>query len=931
MQSHTRLLIAAAAASLLFSAHGVVLAQATPSASAQQSPAVIAALLQQGRYWQIRQPERASEAWKKLLAVQPGNAEALSGLGRVALDAKKPAEARGYLDQLRAAHPGSVELVELEQAIDIASSTGQADLDDARILLRQKRMEEAAQKYKTLFKGREPQGRLGVEYYSVLGYTATGREEALAGLRRLQRADPNNSQIPVTIASLQLHSLDTRLNAMRSLAALSKRQDVGGEAAEHLRDSLGWLGSPPPAAYASLFREYLAANPDDTELREQLAGRGTKLPGQGVPQVRNARGGRTAGTGAPRTNAGTAVAQAPRKIAPQALYTTDGYAEIQNKAYEKADADFAAALKIDPNFADAVGGMALLRFRQQRFAESRRYAQEAFRLDGQQGWKILLDTVSYWELLQQAQVLIDARRFEEAEAILKQAKAIKLEEADNNADNRLAGVYVEQKRFAEAERVYREVLAGTPDDQLAMTGLISLLASTDRAAQAQALIDNLKPEARAALDLDRLRANLAIGEGRAALKRGQEIAAREKFSAAVDLQPENPWMRLELARAELRSGTRTSASKTMESLLDRHPDDSDTIYTTALFRGTVRDWPGVVELLDRVPPGRRTVAMATLQRSAAIHVQTDQALALAHDGRRSDANALLEQASTRVGEDADLLGTIAQGYVDLGELERARLLLRGAVERSARDPANAAATTALQIRYGTVLLASGDDRNLGELLQQIELRSQAGQIGSADMGDVEELRRAYVVRQAEGLRNEARPAEAQELIRPLLAQTPEDPVLLGLLARIYNDIGQKQQASALYRDILARNPDDVGSLTAASGLATLQRDFRTADEYLTRAEALAPQDPDVLASRGRLHRAEGRPRQAVIYLRRAADALRARDPVLSGLRSSVSGPSLAAVPRAATESNASLYARPIRSFEMPESTGSALNPARQAR
>ena len=958
MQSHSPSLIAAAAA-LLLSAHGAVLAQAAPAAApttaaapaappppppaatpatgTRQSPAVIAALVEQGRYWQTRQPIRAAEAWQKLLAADPGNAEALSRLGSLAVVAKKPADARRYLDQLRRAHPDSPEVARLEQEIEVGAPGGQAELDQARILVREKRFEDAIAKYRTLFRGREPQGPIGLEFYSVLGYTPAGREEAQAGLRRLQKDAPADPQLQLTIASQRLQNPATRLEAMRTLATLSRRPDVGGEASEQWRGAMGWLGSPPPAAYVPLFRQYLSANPGDTELREQLAGRGTKLPGQGGAQARGNRGdgrGNNANNSNNSSRNGNAApaAAAPKRLAPEALRTADGYAEIQNKDYDKADAEFSAALRINPRFADAAGGMALLRFRQQRLGEARRWAQEAFRLDGQEGWKILLDTISYWELLNKAADARDARRFGEAERLLRQAMTIKLEETDTNAENRLAGVYADQKRYAEAERIYRSIIARVPDDQLAMNGLVGLLASTERAGEARALIDGLTEDQKAGLDLKRLNAEVAVGTGRAALKRGQEGAAREQFQQAVDLQPDNPWMRLELARLDLRNGARSGARNLMESLLERKPTDPDVIYTTALFRGNLKDWAGVVELLDRVPPGQRTIAMATLQRSAAIHVQTDQALALAHDGRRADAEALLAQAGARVGNDADLLGIVAQGYVDLGDLPRARELLRTAIERTGRNPADGAALTSLQLRYGSVLLAAEDDRNLADVLRQLQARANAGQLDSDDLDALETLRNGYVMRQAEALRKQGKLAEAYELLRPLLAATPEDPVLLGLLARMYNDDGQKERANAIYRDILARDPEDVGSLTAAAGIATQQRDFRTADQYIDRAEKLAPQSPDVLATRGRLLRAQGKPGQAIAYLNRAAEQLKARDPLLSG--TDAAAPAGAQSPAANSVSRDNPFSgstRSLRSAPRPEPAGSALPSAPLAR
>lgn len=912
MQSHTRSLIAAAAVSLLMSAPGLALAQAAPQ---QQSDAAIAALVQQGRYWQNRQAERAAEAWKKLLSIDSGNAEALAGLGRLAVAAKKPAEARGYLERLRAAHPGSPQLAALEMDIDTGSGAGQAELDDARLLVRQKRMEEAVAKYKSLFKGREPVGPLAVEYYSVLGYASGGRDEAIAGLQRILRTSPNDAQARTTLAGFRLLTEKTRLEAMRTLLAESRKPDGGG-AGEQLRQSMGWLGSPPPAAYQPIFREYLAANPDDTELREQLAGRGPKLPGQGVA----GRGGQN------KAQSGGTV---QKRLAPEALHTADGYALVRNNKFAEADAEFTEAIRINPRYADAVGGLGLLRFKQERFAEAKTLLKRVYDLDGQEGWKILLDTVTYWELLNQADVARNAGRFEEAERLLKQALTIKLEEDDTNAENRLASLYNDMDRPEEAERIYRKVLQREPDDMQALSGLVGTLSKTGRPGEALAMIDDMSTEQRASLDVNRLRAEVALAEGRTFVAQGQDPNAREKFQQAVELQPDNGWMNLELARLELRNGARASGTQQMESLLERKPQDANVLYTTALYRGDLRDWAGVLELLERIAPAERTRAHATLQRAAAVHVQTDQALALAHDGRRADADALLAQAASRVGDDADLLGIVAQGYVDMGDFVRARQLLRGAIERSARNPADSANTTALQLRYGSVLLAVEDDRGLADVLRQLQTRSQASPLVGDPLTRFQALRTAYIGRQAEALRKQKRLAEAYEVLQPALAVTPKDPVLLGVLARMYDDAGQRQQARAIYRDMLARNPDDVNTLVGAAGMSTLQGDYRSADELLSRAETLAPQNPDVLAGRGRLLRAQGKPGQAVAYLTRAAEAVKARDPVLSA--APPERPPAAGTAPVSADNPFATSTRSVRSVNTPDTTGFGLPPARTAR
>lgn len=905
---------AAIAACLLLSAHGAASAQTAQTTSAgapAASPAVISILLQQGRYWQDRQPGRAAEAWQKLLTADPGNAEALAGLGHLAIEADRSADARRYLEQLRRSHPESSAVKQLESDLDLSLPASKATLDQARVLVREKRFADAVAQYRQLFKGQEPRGPIGVEYYSVLGYVPAGREEAMAGLQRLQKTGADDPQIALTSASLRLQSENSRLDAMRSLAALSRRTDVGGQATEQWRGAMGWLGSPPPAAYQPLFRQYLAANPEDTEIREQLAGRGPRLPGQDGSA-------RTAGNpGGGRQAAGRngRAADAQRRLDPESLRMADGFAALQNNQLDEAEAGFSAARLLKPRSGGPLGGLGLVRLKQQRFGESRAFLQQAVAIDGPDQWKQALDSATYWDLVQQANAARSATRYDDAVSRLQQAAAMQPEGDDNTAEMLLGGVYNDMKRHADAERVFRNMLAREPDDMDALGGLLGTLSATGRQAEALAVLDDLSADQRKRLNVDKLRAELAFAEGVDLVQRGQDAPARAKLQQAVDLQPDNPWMCLELARLDLHDGARPAAAERMQALLARRPEDAETVYTNGLFLAETRDWPGTLEMMNRVPSARRTNAMARLQRSAAIHVQADQALALAHDGRRADANALLAQAGGRVGDDGELLGIVARGYVDLGEPARAGQLLRAAIDRSQRDPAASATTTDLQLSYGDVLLATEDDRNLADLLRQLQARSQAVRFDGGDQQHFETLRRAYVMRQAEALRTQKRRAEAYELIKPLLAETPQDPALLGLLARMYQDDGQADRARGIYRDLLARDDGNVNTLLAAAGLAGLQRDFGAADAYVTRAESLAPENPDVLAARGRLYRMEGRPGRAVDYLKRAADALQTRAAGTAAPSPPISTTPQEAPPRLASGSN------PFTSFATPARAG----------
>ncbi|WP_295854372.1 tetratricopeptide repeat protein [uncultured Xylophilus sp.] len=821
-----RLLLHALTAAVL----GGVFLVAGPAAAQAQPAGIEAALVEQGRYWQSRNTERATEAWEKLLRVQPAQAEALVSLGRLALTDKKPERARGYLAQLRKAHPGSTEAAQLEQEIALAAPAAQADLDAARLLLRERKIDQAANRYRDLFKGQSPQGRLGIEYYSVLGYVEGRRAEAIAGLERLLRDYPGDPQIRLAIANLRLAETNSRLPALQTLLELSKRQqDVGGEAGEQLRDALTWLGRPPPPAYVPIFRAYLAANPDDQEIRDQL----------------NAKG-------APRAAA---------QVDPVGRQIAAGYTALEAGDLTRAETAFQAALKLRARSGPALGGIGLVRLRQEQFGAARDYLARAAQIDGSSRWRSSLNSATYWALVNEAAAARAAGQLEDARVRLEQARRIDPDEPTSQVA--LGGVLLDERRTAAAEAEFRAVLARAPGNVDALRGVVAALTADGRAAEALRFIDGLPPEQAARIDVRQLRAERAAADGRAALTAGDLPGAEQRFEEAVALAPDDAWIRLDLARLQLRRGAPEQARATLAALLDASPPPPAALYVNALLQADQKDWPAAYTLLERIPAADRTADMAALLLRAAVGVDTTGALVAAREGRREEAAARLDRAVSRLddGSPADLYGQVAQTAVDIGDLTRARALLRSVIARPDAD-------AGLRLQYGGLLLRGGEDVELAGLLRDIPPTG----LTEGDRRSYEGLRRGLALRQVEALRERGELAAAYEWLAPMLAAEPDDPALLGALARLYTAAGQPDTAARLYRTALQRSPDDVGLLLSLGILATGQRDDVLAEQALRAAQRIEPGNPDVLAALGRLARIQGRKGEAVTLLKAALSA-----------------------------------------------------------
>lgn len=299
-------------------------------------------LLDQGQYWQERgDTERAGEAWQKLLRINPQNAQALYGMALVELNARRPEGAQRYLNQLQAAHPRSPLVSRLQESIRTGRSAPQ--IETARQQARSGQASQALSTYQAALGDRAPTGPLALEYYQTLGATAGGWDEARRGLNRLAQESPEDPQIALALAQHLTYRESTRREGISQLARLAGRADVGKAATESWRKALAWTGNR--SADIPLYQEFLRANPGDTAVQTRL------VQAQNLQKQSQAASVRTAD--------------------PLRQRTTAGFQALDDGELDAAEAAFLNVLESRPTDGDALGGLGILRLRQERFADAR--------------------------------------------------------------------------------------------------------------------------------------------------------------------------------------------------------------------------------------------------------------------------------------------------------------------------------------------------------------------------------------------------------------------------------------------------------------------------------------------------------------------------------------------------------------------------------
>ena len=809
---------------------GLIAALLHSGAATQNDPAQL--LVDQGVYWQERgDAARAEEAWQKLLRLDGQHPRALLGLGMVALMNQRPDQARLYVDQLRQASQPTL-AARLEQEIALRTGQGPERLEQARQAAQAGDVQAAVSEYREVFGSVQPQGNVGVEYYQTLAATPDGWTTAREGLERLLQQDASNTRAALALAQLLTYREDTRRDGIARLASLAQQPDTQDEATTAWRTALLWLGDPPPAADAARLQAFLQRYPDDAEVAERLAA------------IRQ----------------GQARAQAEARN-PVTLATNAAFKALESGDLATAEAEFQRLLERQPNNGNALGGLGIIRLRQQNFAEAQTLLRQAARQGGAARWREPLNEATYWTLVNQAEAARATGNLETAEKLLQ--SAVKTKPRDLTAAIALANVQAESGQLDPAESALRTLLRNHPGNPDVIQGLVGVLAQNGKTDEALRLIQQLPEADQNALGLvAKLQASRALGLARAAKEHGDTASQRAALEEALSYQPNDPWIRLELAQVYTQLGAGAEARGIVDGLLVSNPQLPDALFASALIAAETGDPAGALQRLEQIPPEQRSPEMQALQRRAWVTVQARTATQLAQQGRRQEAVALLAQTEAQAANDVNLLGAVAEAYVAAGDVPRSLAMMRTLLGRTAKpDPA-------LLLTYAGILSQTGQDVELAGVLRQL----QAAPLSPTDQVNFQNIRANYIIRQADTLRQMGNLPGAYDMLAPVLAERPNDPDAIGALARMYADAGDSEQALTLFQQLLQRQPNDVPTLIGAANMATQAKAWREAEWAVDSALALQPNNPDALQAAAQLYRAQGKRAKAVEYLERALAA-----------------------------------------------------------
>lgn len=760
-------------------AHGQSGGRSPAQAPAQPNSAALGALVEQGRYWEGReQYGRAREAWQRVVDADPGNVEALSRLVALASRENDAPAAKRYLDRLRSAAPGSAALKQAEELVAGGGSTpgGRSQASPDAAALARARAAAASQDYpaaltayREAFGGEPTGGPNALEYYQTLGATEAGWAPAERWLRGNAARNPNDSAAALALAQHLTYRERTRREGIDKLAALSTHPTAALRARKSQRQALIWLEGQP--SDAGRYRAWLATENADPEIRAKLDG--------------------------------LAKAQRAEANAVYGARVNGLFKQADGGDIAGAEAGFNEILKSSPNNADALGGLGVIRLRQQRYEESKSYLERARAASpGSAGrWREALTAATFWSRVQVAEKARLASDYPAADAAYVSALSAPPSEVPDSVRLAHADVLLNRGKDREAEAIARSALKRDDQNPDALAVLLTVLSRSGRDAEALQLSRRVPAKLRpqvATLRADELRRRAKLARD------GGDLAQSERLLNDALLEaPTNPWIRLDLSEVYRKQNRRAEAATLLDGLASSHGRNRDVRLAQAYFDAEQKDWAGVLNRLETFTAAERSADAIGLQRRAWVQYQLERARIALRRGHPGDAHRILTDTDLAAAGDPELQSALASGWAELQDPARAVAYMRRSMGQVTGD--GRSAPPALRAQYAALLLSAGQDAEFEVVAADLAARKDLDAAGQAAL---DELVIGYRIKLADRARSEHRYPEAYLQLRDAVARYPANVQVQMALARLLTDAHDIDAATSIYQSLAQREPDD---------------------------------------------------------------------------------------------------------------------------
>ncbi|HEX3982291.1 MAG TPA: tetratricopeptide repeat protein, partial [Acidisoma sp.] len=483
----------------------------------------------------------------------------------------------------------------------------------------------------------------------------------------------------------------------------------------------------------------------------------------------------------------------PPNQSPGGQATREGYDAFHRGDLSQAQQMFQQALNANPKDASATAGLGLVLLRQGRNAEATTLINRAIALDP------------------------------------KQAPGLRQALAGAQTSGAFAAAQAASRRgdLAQAETLYRRLLAQQPSNDGVKLALAGVLSREGNQPEANALLAQV--EQSGGRLSQQARAQLLAQQAEAMPDAAGKIAL---YRSAIDADPSNPWLRLNLARALVANGQPDQAQSVMSAVTDVSRPSAAALQAGIIFANETNNTTEAMTLIQQVPRRSRTPQMQAILDQAQVQSQITAAVALAPTDPANARQQLLTLATQPDPTGARGLA-IAKAFVSLSDPNDAVVAINTVAAT------NPSAGAAARLNWAQGLLAAGATPAAAAMLSAIE----PGQLTPDQQQALEGLRNGIAIRSSDTLNTAGRTADAYDQLAPALARSPDDPALNSALGRLYQSAQQPQKALAINQRILSVDPNNADARQGAVAAAIQLGDYGLASRLVTDNMGQNPNDP----------------------------------------------------------------------------------------